>query len=178
MSLLDKLINNKQESAKVIDRKPEWSTGATLPQVFSNSQNTYLIYLINEVDPDWDGTNPKGVDNTSNKQYHLALVEFDGNDFKFGIANDEVHHGLPLWSKGLKHYCAHLIENSLWIEEKKKINKVHRMYNEDNYKGLQHLLFLFHDELFEIITDKYHIETFRTTFKDLAMEVARRMNSR
>jgi hypothetical protein len=116
------------------------------------------------------------IDNTSDTTYPLALVEFSGNTFRFGIANDEVFSGLPLWDKGLEGYAAHTIENSTWIKELKNINKVHHRYNEELWKDKKHYTLLFHDEIFEIIARDYKIETFNTTFGKLATEVARRMN--
>ena len=176
MRLFDKLKTNSDEHAKVIEWVPQWNTGAPLPQVFANRQKTYLIYLINEPDPNWDGTYVTMIDNTSDTTYPLALVEFSGNTFRFGIANDEVFSGLPLWDKGLEGYRAHIIENSSWIKELKNINKVHSRYNEEAWKDERHYALLFHDEIFEIIATDYKIETFNTTFGQLAAQVAKRMN--
>jgi len=147
-----------------------------MPQVFTNGHKTYLVYLINTPDPSWDGTYVTMIDNTSDTTYPLALVEFSGSTFRFGIANDEVFSGLPLWEKGLEGYRAHIIENSSWIEELKNINKVHPRYNEDHWKDEKHYALLFHDEIFEIIAKDYKLETFNTTFRELATLVAKRMN--
>ena len=165
------------ERAKVIEWSPAWSGGAPMPQVFSNGHKTFLIYLIDEPDPNWDGTYVTSIDNTSDTVYPLALVEFDGGDFKFGIANDEVFSGLPLWDKGLKYYRAHIIDNSKWIEELKNINKVHPYYKEENWTNQKHYVLLFHDELLEVVAEDYKIEVFKTTFETLAMEVVKRMNN-
>ena len=116
------------------------------------------------------------INNTSETTYPLALVEFSGQTFRFGIANDEVFSGLPLWDKGLEGYAAHIIENSTWITELKNINKVHPYYNEDRWKDTKHFVLLFHDQIFEVIATDYKIETFKTTFGQLATEVASRMN--
>jgi hypothetical protein len=163
------------EFAKVIPWTPEWDTGAPCPQVFSGTFKTYLLYNISEDDPNWDGTYTTMVDNTSDVNYPLVLVEFSGKTFRFGIANDEVFSGLPLWNKGLKHYSAHTIENSSWIKELKTINKVHPYYNEDRWKDWKHFCLLFHDEIFEIVATDYKIETFNTTFEKLSQEVLRRI---
>ena len=164
------------ECAKVIDWQPKWDSGASNPQVFSNGLNTYLIYLIDETDPNWDGTFVTKIVNSSEAQYSLALVEFNGQTFRFGIANDEVFSGLPLWRKGLVVYSAHLVQNSSWIKELKEINKVHPNYNEIIWENFKHFILLFHDQIFEIISKDYRIEIFKTTFEELAKEVATRMN--
>lgn len=176
MRLFDKIKVKTDESARVIEWTPQWDTGAPLPQVFSNGHKVFLIYLINEPDPNWDSTYVTMIDNTSETTYPLALVEFNGHTFRFGIANDEVFSGLPLWNKGLEGYSAHIIENSTWINEMKNINKVHPYYNEDSWKDRKHFALLFHDEIFEVIAIDYKVETFKSTFGQLATEVAKRMN--
>jgi hypothetical protein len=176
MELFDKIKTKTDEFARVIEWTPQWDTGAPMPQVYSNGHKTFLIYLINEPDPNWDGTYVNMIDNTSETTYPLALVEFSGQTFRFGIANDEVFSGLPLWDKGLEGYAAHVIENSTWITELKSINKVHPYYNEDKWKDRKHFALLFHDEIFEVIATDYKIESFKTTFGQLATEVTRRMN--
>jgi hypothetical protein len=148
-----------------------------MPQVFSNGQKVFLIYLINDPDPNWDGSYVNMIDNTSETTYPLALMEFSGNTFRFGIANDEIFNGLPLWNKGLAGYAAHIIENSTWITELKNINKVHPYYNEDRWKDRKHFVLLFHDEIFEVIATDYKVEIFKTTFRQLASEVAKPMNN-
>jgi hypothetical protein len=177
-SSLNKGFNKKSsEFAKVIEWEPRWSSGAPLPQVFSNGNKVYLLYYIETIDPDWDGSYVTPIDNKSEMQQKLALVEFHGSTFRFGIANDEVFSGLPLSQKGLKYYEAHIIENSSWIDELKSIHKVHPNYNEKNWTNKIHYMFLFHDELFEVIATGYKIETFELSFKDLAILIAKRMNS-
>lgn len=183
MIQFNKWTNTDGEYARVIEWTPQWDTGAPLPQVFSNGRKTFLIYLTDEPISNSDKTyvtidnvNLIAVNNTSESQYPLALVEFDGHDFRFGIANDEIFSGLALWGKGLEAYAAHIIENSSWINELKQIHKVHPYYSEERWKDKKHYTLLFHDEIFEVIATDYKIETFFATFGQLATEVAKRMN--
>lgn len=176
MGLFDILKPRTDEHAKVIAWSPQWDTGAPTPQVFSNGRSTFLIYLINEPDRNWDETYATGIDNSSKLEFPVALVEFSGQTFRFGIANDEVFSGLPLWNKGLEGYAAHIVENSTWITQIKNINKVHPGYREDRWRDKTHFVLLFHDEILEIIATGYKVETFNTTFGELAIEVAKRMN--
>ena len=74
MGLFDKIKTG--ESARVIEWIPQWDTGAPMPQVFSNGHKTFLTYLPNEADPKWNGTYVNMTDNSSDKTYLLALVEF------------------------------------------------------------------------------------------------------
>ena len=145
-----------------------------MPQVFSNGQKVYLIYTV----ADWDtdsiqkiNTIGTGVENSE----LLALVEFDGYTFKFGIANDEVFPGLPLYKSGLDEW-AHIIENSKWIEELKSIHKVHPGYNPFRWTQLNHYVLLFKDQIMEVIAKDYTVEIFETSYHELSIEVIRRMN--
>lgn len=171
-------MKTNTEFARVIDWTPPWDVGAPMPQVASNGHRTFLIYLINEVDANWDGTYVNLINNTSDTMYPLALVEFTGHTFRFGIATDEVFDGLSLWGKGLKGYAAHIVEHSTWIEELKNINRDHHYFSEDDWKDLKHFILLFHDNIFEIVAKDFKIETFRTTFCQLAAEMAQRMNEK
>ena len=177
MRLFAKTKPRAEEFARSIEWSPQWDTGAPMPQVFSNGRRVFLSYLIQETGDEWDGTDVNVIDNTSEAIYSLALVEFTGNTFRFGIANDEVFSGLPLWGKGLEPYGAHTVENSAWIEELKSIHKVHRHFNEARWEERKHFLLLFHDEIFEVIATSYKTEVFKTTFTKLATEVARRMHN-
>jgi hypothetical protein len=76
MGLFEKIKNKTEEFARIIEWTPQWNTGAPMPQVFSNGHKIFLIYLIRETDPNWDGTYVTMIDNTSDTVYSLALVEF------------------------------------------------------------------------------------------------------
>jgi len=145
---------------KVIEWTPAWSTGAPCPQVFSNGHETYLSYYTDE------------AENT------LVLVTFFKSlSHRFGIVNDEALNGHPLYEKGLETYRAHIIENSRWIEEHKQIHKVHPNFTEKHWLDYKHILLSFHDEIFEIIFSGDHKkESFNSTMKDIALEVAKRLN--
>ncbi len=168
-------VNTVSEFARPIDWTPKWSIGAPMPQVFSNGRKVYLIYYIDKPDPELDGTNVTVISDKSDEIYPLALVEFSGHTFRFGIANEEVFSGLPLWGRGLVNYEAHIIENSSWITEIKKINKVHPYFNEKQWNDWKHYMLLFHDEILEVIAKDFKVETFNMSFEDLASIVIKRM---
>jgi hypothetical protein len=173
-----KHIDKTKEYARVIDWTPNWDTGAPMPQVFSNGHKTFLIYLLNEPDPKWNGTYVTMIDNTSDSNYPLALVEFIRPDtHRFGIVNDEAGIGHPLYGKGLEFYSAHIIENSTWKDELKTIHKVHPYFNNNMWTDKKHFLLFFHDEMFEIIAQDFKIEIYKTTFLDLGTEAIKRINS-
>ena len=161
-------MSSVKEKARVIEWKHRWDTDAPLPHMITSEHRTFLAYLMPFAYPDWNGTNPKMVDQGSDQEFPLALVEFEGCiAHKFGVANDEVFHGLSLWRKGLEYYKAHIIDNSKWIAEVKQIHKVHDGFKENRWTDFKHYVLLFHDSLFECIAEGYRIETYRTTFANL-----------
>jgi hypothetical protein len=162
------------EKVKTIEWQPKWDGGAPMPQVFADGRKVYLIYYV----ADWDKesvTKISTIPGSTEKGELIALVEFSGYTFRFGIANDEVFHGLPLYKEGLSEW-AHLIENSAWIEEIKQIHKVHPGFDPFHWVGRNHYVLLFKDQIFEVIATDYKIEVYNTTYMDIGMEVIKRMN--
>ena len=152
-----------------------WDTGAPLPHVVASGHKAYLLYLVSEPDPDWDGSYVTVVDPAIPEALPIALVAFTGYyDLRFGGPNDEVFEGHPLYGKGLEAYGAHLIANSRWLAELEQINAVHSNYSPAVWKDRRHYLLLFHDEMFECIAEGHAIEVFRKSFADvLAIATAR-----
>jgi hypothetical protein len=160
-----------EETALACEWEAPWETGAPLPHVVSSGMRTFLLYLANEPDPDWDGsyvTEMRTMD-----IHRIVLVEFVGSyTFQFGGPNDEVIGGHRLWGRGLAPYSAHVIANSRWLAEMEQINKVHPRYHPDKWKTLKHYLLLFHDESFECLARGYTIEVFQDSLEHVA-EIAR-----
>lgn len=162
------------ESIQAIEWSPEWSIGAPTPQVFSNGQKVYLIYSIAAREKE----SFREVITFEKDEVHkelLALVEFDGNTFRFGIANDEVFSGLPLYRLGL-HEPANIVNNSGWIKELMEIHSVHPRYIERNWIDLKHFVLLFKDEILEVVASDYSIEIFSGSYAQLGLEIIKRMN--
>lgn len=61
-----------------------------MPQVFSNGQKVFLTYIINESDAKSGAFTHRLAESSSEMYFPMALVEFTGNTFRFGMANDEV----------------------------------------------------------------------------------------
>lgn len=149
-----------------------WDMGAPLPHVVSSGHRMFLMYLAAEPDPTWDGSYVTVIDPTNSNLLPIALVEFvDCYMYKFGGPNDEVHHGHPLYGKGLGAYSAHIIANSRWLAELERINSVHHYYNPANWQNDRHYLLLFHDEMFECVAGDYKVELVHGTFRQ-ALEIA------
>jgi hypothetical protein len=76
----------------------------------------------------------------------------------------------------LESYAAHIIENSTWISEIKRIHNIHPYFSETTWKEKKHFSLLFHDEIFEVIATDFRIERHRMTFEEMGIEVVKRMN--
>ena len=50
-----------KETALACEWEVPWEIGAPLPHVVSSGMRTYLIYVANEPDPDWDGSALRGA---------------------------------------------------------------------------------------------------------------------
>lgn len=154
-----------EEWAEPLAWKPAWNTGAPSPHVVASSRRTYLIYLVNEPEPNWDGTYVRVVRSSSDEPMPLATVCFERCYWhKFGGANDEVFHGHPLDSRGFGGPGAYLVHNSRWLEEARAINSVHSQYDPDTWTALRHYLLAFHDNTFECLARGYKIELTRESF--------------
>ncbi|RYE55840.1 MAG: hypothetical protein EOP48_09325 [Sphingobacteriales bacterium] len=163
------------EKVTKIEWAPKWDGGAPMPQVFGNGHKVYLIYTV----ADWDINSSMKfvkIGNSEKQGELLALVEFAGYTFKFGIANDEVFHGLPLYKSGLTEW-AHIIEDSKWIEELSSIHRVHQSFNPFRWKLMKHYVFLFKDEILEVVAQDYKIDLYESSYVDVSNEVLGRMNN-
>lgn len=70
---------------------------------------------------------------------------------KFGYPNNEALSGHPLYRFGLILYDLQLVRNSPWLEEIKKMNRVHRSHDDSLHPHLNHYVFPLHDSTFECI---------------------------
>jgi hypothetical protein len=155
------------ETALACKWEVPWDTGAPLPHVISSGHTTYLLYIISDPDPDWDGTYI--TIKRPSQQDRIALVKWNKCEaYMFGGPNDEVIEGHRLWGKGLELYAAHTVANSQWLAALENINKVHRGYKPARWQALKHFLLFFHDETFECIAEGYTIEVFHDSLEHIA----------
>lgn len=170
MKILERACASEKslEYALKIEWKPLWNTGASSPHIIASEYNVFLIYLVGEYDPAWDGTYVRVISTKSKAIQPLAFVEFeDCYAYKSSGINDEVWDGHPLWDKGLETYSAHTVENSSWISKEKKIQSVHSCYKDEHWEHTQHYMLLFHDSIFECIARNYKIHLYRDSFENV-----------
>ena len=159
-----------------LDFPLKWDIGAPLPHLVCNDYKTFLCFLLNMPDPDWDGSYVTIKSAGGSAAESLALVEFKGcMSVKFGAPNDEVFHGHPLAGRGQSAYTAQLVVNSTWLAELQKINSVHQMYNPELWKTLNHYVLWFHDSTFECIAQSFDVEVYKETFASVLGRMCARL---
>jgi hypothetical protein len=165
-----------EETAVAIDWKPQWDVGAPLPHVLSSGDRTFLIYLVSEPSPAWDGSYATVKDPASEGSEPLAIVEFEWcYAHKFGGPNDEVIDGNPLYGRGLQAYGAHEVINSRWLAAEQALNSVHPGYRSEAWTQRKHYLLTFHDECFECLAEGYRVQLARCSFREAVDGVAGRL---
>jgi hypothetical protein len=166
----------REEYAESLEFPVRWDVGAPMPHLLVNDYRALLCFLLNEPDPNWDGSyvNVVSVSETNS----LALVEFKGClAAKLGVPNDEVFHGHPLEGKGMEPYRAQLVMNSCWIRELETINSVHQSYNPKHWNDLNHYVFWFHDSTFECVAKSFAVDTYRESMTALLIRMVERLAS-
>jgi len=150
----------------------QWDPGAPLPYLLQSDYRTFLVFLLRDVDPEWDGTyvNIRRADDPSPS--NLAVVEFKRCICtKMGTPNDEVFRGHPLNGRGFRGYCPLRVKNSLWIKELEAINSIHNGYRPESWSNLNHYIFGFHDSTFECVAESFIVEGRATTIPEVLTEV-------
>jgi len=168
-----------EEHAAPLDFPVRWNAGAPLPQLLVTDHHALLIFLVREVDPNWDGTYATMKDPASDVFDPYALVTFQRCiSAKLGSPNDEVLHGHPLAGRGARPYTAQRVVNSHWVAELQRINAVHRGYRPEWWSDRHHYIFWFHDSTFECIAEGFEVEVRRCTMAQMLLEACRRLTGK
>lgn len=123
--------------AEVLDLGLKWDAGAPLPMLISGARST--VVLCYESLATGDGE-------------YLIEIRFEGcSNVRMGHPNDEVLHGHPLWGRGLSFYEAHVVHDSPWLEEHRRINSVHDYHSDATWERLNHYFLAFPDEVVEAL---------------------------
>jgi hypothetical protein len=138
---------------------PQSSVGAPIPFVMADEHRVVLAYYLEVRSPEWDGSQVRLVDPTTSNE-PIALVRFNSSTaHMFGPPNDEAFAGHPLASRGLRPYGAFRVEDSSWIRKLERMNSVHKHHRPERFWSLQHLVFAFHDSIFECICQGFDVRT-------------------
>jgi hypothetical protein len=167
---------DNRDSVVSLDGVPQSSIGAPCPFVMSDEHTLMLAYIIEKVDPNWDGTYVRSVGpNTAGET--VALVRFTRySSFMFGPPNDEAFGGHPLASRGLKPYSAVEVRHSSWIRRLERMNAVHPRHTPALFDGYRHFIFAFHDSTFECVAEDFTIAVHERTMASLLPEMGKLLN--
>jgi hypothetical protein len=118
---------------------PAMDTGAPCPTIAADDHDLSLTYCRP------DGTRVRIV-------FTFPLVHY------FGPPNDETLQGHPLAAFGLTHYATFEVGNSRWIEELRKMNRVHPRHDDSRFDRYRHFVWTFHDNTFECLAESFEVE--------------------
>lgn len=169
-------VDGKDEVVE-LDDAPQSSVGAPTPIVLSDEGKVILAYHLENRAEDWDGTTIRIIRPTSEEP--LALVEFKWcYAFMFGPPNDESFAGHPLANRGLGPYAAYEVKNSSWIRRLERMNSVHRYHEPEKFWARRHLIFAFHDSVFECVADGFEVEEGFGSMEGIVPRMAEKLWSR
>ena len=138
---------------------PDMETGAPMPIVLADERDLLLAYVSTRDMPEWDGTNPRGVDETSGGST-IAIVRFRGCSIHtFGYPNDQVLSAHPLYKQGLSFYTFHEVLRPSWAQELARRNGLCYPGSEEYmFKNSRHFIATLHDSTFECLAADYRLE--------------------
>jgi hypothetical protein len=85
---------------------------------------------------------------------NVSALKFDSTNLRYGSPNDEARGGHPLSAHGLGFYGLYEVQNSPWIAELMRANRVHPMHRDSMYSDLKHYIACFKDVMLEVVCDE------------------------
>ncbi|WP_299398863.1 hypothetical protein [Pelagibius sp.] len=163
---------DEKDSVVAMSGLPLSCTGAPLPVVLATEHKTFLAYVVDSSDTDWDGSSAHARSLDSGDQ-PLAVFSFNSCwAHFFGPPNDETFHGHPLSDRGLRPYGVFRIENSSWLRALEQMNSVHPRHSPKMFSSLSHFIFAFHDSTFECIAESFNVTTNWSSIRAAMSELA------
>ena len=137
---------------------PVPETGAPMTRFLCNDSCVVLSYLIASAQ-----TLPLPKEFTFDEAdpyaEHFAIVRFHRYcAVMYGPPNDEALNGHPLYARGLQFYDPQEVEDSSWIRELERMNRVHSRHDPKFFAKYRHFIFAFHDATFECIAEGLEFE--------------------
>ena len=91
----------------------------------------------------------------------------------FGYPNDEVLHGHRLFDRGLEFYALHVVEDSTWIDELRRMERAHDRSPAQPFANSKHFLLAFHDATLEAVaSDVVALDRYTTMDEAVAAVVS------
>lgn len=162
---------DQQDQVIELSDLPQSSVGAPLPIVVADEHRLFVVYMVEEPDPDWDGRSVRVVTPEDSAEL-IALVQFVRPSAHFlGPPNDEAFAGHPLAARGLHPYGAFEVKQSSWIRLLERRNRVHPHHRSSAFAARRHFVLAFHDSTFECIAHGYEARVVRGSVNDVAQSV-------
>lgn len=160
-----------KDAVHAIDGLPQSSIGAPLPSILATDKQTFLVYLVEDPSPGWDGTSVRAMNRDVGGEA-VAIISFENCHAHFlGPPSDEIFHGHPLAPRGLRPYGVFEVEHSSWLRALVRMNAVHPRHMPGMFADCRHFIFTFHDSTFECIAESFAVETARMSIKKALSEL-------
>ncbi len=133
---------------KLVQIKDQFNmdTGAPDPMFFSAGNKTFVVFF---------GTLTQDHET---RDLNTVMIEFTGCiKSSFGLPNNEILHGHPYYSLGLRSYGFYEIENSDLLMQIIEMQSLHAEFDLGKWKFYKHYIITFHDELFECIAREFFV---------------------
>jgi hypothetical protein len=167
---------DRRDRVLQLEDVPQSSVGAPIPIVLADEHRVLLAYLLENREPDWDGTSVRVIDTESGEPG--AIVTFQhAAAFYFGAPNDEAFSGHPLAARGLRPYRAAKIEHSSWIRQLERMNSVHPYHRPESFWELSHFVFAFHDTTFECVAHGFTVDCVDGPMSAIVNEMRNRLHA-
>ncbi|MDI1240898.1 MAG: hypothetical protein PSX80_03120 [bacterium] len=165
-------VDRKDEVVE-LNGLPQSSVGSPTPALLSREGRTILAYYLEDFREHEDGA---GGTTTDYPPETLAIVDFNRcYAVMFGPPNDEAFAGHPLAKRGLTPYGTYEVKNSSWIRQLERMNSVHYLHDPERFWKRRHLIFSFHDSVFECIADGFEIETSFGSMESIVPRMAEKL---
>ncbi|MBI3712151.1 MAG: hypothetical protein HY253_04195 [Burkholderiales bacterium] len=161
----------ERDSVVRLSDVPQSSVGAPLPCVIATEHSLAVAFLLQENDPNWDGSYVRVVSQESDNE-PIGIVRFThAIAHFFGPPNDEAFGGHPLAERGLEPYGAFEVTSSAWIHALERMNAVHPYHKPEHFKDYKHFVLSFHDTTFECVAVSYSCEVHRGNLQQVMVEL-------
>jgi hypothetical protein len=168
---------DERDEVVEIQHVPQSSIGAPLPLVVADERRLFLAYIVEAIDPEWDGRTVRVVGADTAGEV-IALVQFArARAHFFGPPNDEAFAGHPLAERGLHPYGAFEVRHSSWIRRLEHMNSVHPHHTPAADAQLRHFVFAFHDSTFECVASEFSFDIREGSLASAVRELAGRLGA-
>ncbi|MGV0755488.1 hypothetical protein ACTS95_03850 [Empedobacter brevis] len=123
--------------------------GSPSPKILSDSNNLFLNFMVD--DENFNTITLKFLN------YHIYKIGYPGNETL-------CYH--PYTELGINSSDFYLVNDSMWMNELREIDKNHPYFSDKKWNSLNHYIITFHDDLFECIAKGFET-TSQITFENI-----------